>query len=222
MIERTVLVTGASRGIGQSIALRLASQGWSVLSPTRDELDLDSYESVRSYLERLSHPIDGVVLCAAVNSPQRITDLSLMNWGTTLQTNLQASLQLLTALLPGMEARGFGRVVAVSSMYAQRARGGRAAYGMTKAALEALVRFVTVECAHKGVLANAVAPGFVDTELTQRNNDPASIAQITERIPVGRLASPEEVAEAVAFLASPSNTYITGQILAVDGGWSCT
>ena len=112
--------------------------------------------------------------------------------------------------------------MAVSSAYAGRARMGRAAYGASKAALEALVRSTAVEFASSGVLANAIAPGFVDTELTRVNNDASAISTLLERVPVGRLAKPAEGASAVSFLLSPSNTYITGQTIAVDGGWSCT
>jgi 3-oxoacyl-[acyl-carrier protein] reductase len=121
-----------------------------------------------------------------------------------------------------MASAGFGRVVGISSAYANRARTGRAAYSASKAALEALIRSVAVEFARSGVVANCVAPGFVDTELTRKNNTPQMIDALLQRVPVGRLASPAEIGRTVAFLMAPENEYITGQTIAVDGGFACT
>ena len=220
--QRTALVTGASRGIGAGVAAALADDGWTVLAPTRADLDLASPGSIADYLDGLEGPVDGLVLNAGVNEPAPLGELSMAAWQAITGVNAMASFALVSALVPGMAARGFGRVVAISSAYADRARAGRAAYSASKASLEALVRSVALAFATSGVVANCVAPGFVDTELTRRNNPPEAIAALLARVPVGRLASVDEVGRAGAFLMSPDNAYITGQTLAVDGGVSLT
>ena len=221
MTTPVALVTGGSRGIGAAIAEHLTDANWQVLVPTRSELDLSNSDSIDEFLVN-SPKVFGLVLNAGINEPAEIADIDDATWQRTLDTNTASAFRLVRALAPQMAETGGGRIVAVSSAYAGRARMGRAAYGASKAALEALVRSAAVEFASSGVLANAIAPGFVDTELTRANNDATAISALLERVPVGRLAKPAEVASAVSFLLSPSNTYITGQTIAVDGGWSCT
>lgn len=218
MSARSVLLTGGSRGIGAAIAERLGADGWAVIAPTRAELDLASADSVAAFLAD-APAVDGLVLNAGINELAEFGDITDEAFERMLQVNLESNFMLLRAIAPQMAERGFGRIVGVTSLYAGRARGARAAYSVTKAGLEALLRSVTMEYAGRGVLANGVAPGFVDTELTRKNNSPEVIAALLERVPVGRLASVTEVADAVAFLMSERNTYITGLVLAVDGGW---
>jgi len=219
---RRALVTGASRGIGQAVATALTADDWLILEPPRQDLDLGSTEAISEYLDRLPDPIDGIVLNAGVNDPAPIDTMTRDTWLAIQQVNLTSSVQLVQHLVPIMARRGFGRVVMISSLYADRARPGRAAYAASKAGLESLARSITVEFAMHGVMANAVAPGFVDTELTRRNNPPETLAALLDRVPVGRLGAAEEVAEVVRFLMSPRNTYVTGQTIVVDGGYSCT
>ena len=221
MSTTTALVTGASRGVGAAIADHLRSEGWEVLTPGRTELDLADVASIQGYVSTLPE-VFGLVLNAGINEPQSIQDMDTHTWQQIQDTNTTSAFQLIRALAPRMATASGGRIVAVSSAYSERARTGRAAYSASKAALEALVRSTALEFASARVLANAVAPGFVDTELTRANNDPATIATLLERVPVGRLATPGEVAATVGFLLSPSNSYITGQTIAIDGGWSIT
>ena len=216
------LVTGGSRGIGSAIVEALTARGWSVLAPSREELDLADPSSVDAFVSSLDASVAGLVLNAGVNSPWPLGELSFDEWQSIHQVNEASAFQLISALVPGMAERGMGRVVAVSSAYADRARSGRAAYSASKSALEALMRSVAVEFGPFGVVANCVAPGFVDTDLTRKNNAPETIAGLLERVPVGRLADPTEIAAAVVFLMSEQNRYITGHTLQVDGGFACT
>jgi 3-oxoacyl-[acyl-carrier protein] reductase len=219
--SRTVLVTGASRGIGNATAETLREHDWAVLAPTRSELDLNSPDAVELFLKTLSSPIDGLVLNAGINQPSPLVSQQVDEWDEIQQINVGSSMQLVRGLLPQMVERGFGRIVAITSLYADRARPGRGAYGASKAALGSLMRTIAVEHGQSNIVANCVAPGFVDTELTRQNNAPEILQTLIERVPVGRLAESWEVARAVVFLMSPSNQYITGQTLVIDGGYSC-
>lgn len=180
-----------------------------------DEASIDAYLSA-------CPPLGGLVLNAGINEPSEIADTTDETYARIMATNLHSSFRLVRSIAPQMRSRGFGRIVLVSSLYAGRSREGRGVYAMTKAALESLARSLTVEYAGHNVLTNAVALGFVDTSLTRRNNDDEQIARITQRIPVGRLASTQEVARVVSNLLSPNNSYVTGSVITVDGGWSCT
>ncbi|OBK43294.1 SDR family NAD(P)-dependent oxidoreductase [Mycobacterium kubicae] len=217
----TALVTGAARGIGSKVADTLESEGFRVLRPSRRQLDLAVPESIAAYLARLDDVVDTLVLNAGINNPQPLAKISAENWSNTQHVNVTANLLLLQDLLPRMAAAGYGRVVAVSSVYAHRARSGRVAYSASKAAIEEVIRTAAVEYGPFGVLANCVEPGFVLTDLTYQNNDAEQIEALAARIPVGRLAKPEEIATFISWLASAQNSYITGQSIAIDGGFSC-
>jgi NAD(P)-dependent dehydrogenase (short-subunit alcohol dehydrogenase family) len=210
---RTALVTGGSRGIGAAIAARFTALGAQVLAPSREELDLADAGSVLRYLGGLPAGADILVNCAGVNWPRPLDE--------TLEVNLAAPLRLTRGLGPGMVARGYGRICSVSSVWAHVGREGRAVYAASKAGLEGMTLSLALEFA-PGVLVNAVAPGFVATDLTRQNNTPAEIERIAAAIPLRRLAEPGEVADLVAFLCSERNSYVTGQVVVSDGGFTCT
>ena len=218
---RTALVTGASRGIGRAIAQRLELNGHTVLTPSREELDLSDIESIRAFVSQNEALVDILVNNAAVNPVREIPNLTLDQWELTFRVNLTGPMLLMQHFMPGMAARSWGRVLNIISSYSFVSRPGRAAYASSKTGLLALTRTAALEFAERNVLVNAVSPGFVDTEMTRQNNSRSEIELIESWIPMRRLATPEEIAGAVSFLVSDQNTYITGQTLVVDGGFLC-
>lgn len=219
---RTALVTGAARGIGKAIAARLEAAGCRVVAPPRSILDLASPASIESYLAANgSEAIDVLVNNAGINTLRAIPEIDAATWSEMIQVNLSAALRLTQAFAPGMVRRGWGRILNVVSIFALVTRERRAAYSMTKAALAALTRTAAVEFGPGGVLVNALAPGYVDTELTRRNNPPDAITAIEAGIPLRRMAQPRELAEVAAFLVSDANSYLTGQTIVADGGFTC-
>jgi len=215
------LVTGASRGIGAAIAARLQKDGIRVLTPRHSELDLLSSASIDAYVGSLQEPVDIVVNNAGINQLAWGTEVTDDNIRDTLQVNLLAPLRLIKSLVPQMMARRYGRVVNISSIWSFVSKPRRVTYTMSKTALNGLTRALAVELAPHNVLVNAVAPGYVNTELTRQNNTEQELEAIRKTIPMQRLAEPGEIAEVVTFLCSERNSYLTGQTILVDGGFTC-
>ena len=221
-MARTAFITGGARGIGAAICEELGRHGVELIAPSRTELELANPDSVDSYLRRqVNLEVDILINNAGINVLNAVPAIDLATFEEMQRVNLTAALRLIQCFAPGMARRGWGRVLSMSSILGLRARQRRAAYSITKAGLEALTRSVAVEFGPMGVLANSLAPGFVDTDLTSQNNPPEVMAEIAARIPLGRLAKPAEIAKVAAFLVSDENTYLTGQTIVVDGGLGC-
>lgn len=218
---RIALVTGASRGIGVAIVEKLKASDCKVLTPSRAELDLASDQSVESYLANLDQPVDTLINDAGINRISMLENIQSEDLIDTLQINLLAPFRLAQFLAPQMKARKYGRIVNISSLWSIISRAGRISYSMSKTALNGMTRSLAVELAPFNVLVNAVAPGYVMTDLTRQNNSPDEIEKISQAIPIQRLAEPQEIASVVAFLCSEQNTYLTGQTIVVDGGYTC-
>ena len=221
MTSRIALVTGASRGIGSAIAVRLRDDGLRVLTPEHRELDLLSNDSIDAYLKHLTEPVDILVNNAGINPLGSLNEFRDSDLADTLQVNLVAPLRLIRGLTHGMINRRFGRIVNISSIWGTVSKSRRVSYTTSKSGLNGLTRALAIELAPHNVLVNAVAPGYVNTELTQRNNSPQEIETLRQMIPAHRLAEPAEIAQVVAFLCSEQNTYIVGQTIVVDGGYTC-
>jgi len=214
---KRALITGASSGIGQAIANRFIQHGYNVLSPTHQELDLSSVDSINKYVKGLE--VDILINNAAENIVCPISDLSIDNWRHTLDVNLTAPLMLIRHLSDYMMCSRWGRIVNISSCYSLITKRGRVSYSASKAGINSLTRTAALEYAEYNILVNAVCLGFCDTEMTKQNNSPKQIDVICNQIPLHRLGTPQEIAEFVYFIGSEQNTYITGQTLIIDGGF---
>jgi 3-oxoacyl-[acyl-carrier protein] reductase len=220
-VIRTALITGASRGIGLAITARMRSAGINVLTPTRQQLDLSSNESIDQFLRTSEEPIDILVNNAGINLIANSSEVSDKNIEDTIQINLIGPIRLIRGIIPSMIQNNYGRIVNISSIWSMVSKRGRLTYSASKAGLNSITKTLAVELASCNILVNAVAPGYINTELTKMNNTADQIEEIKKLIPLGRIAEPEEIAEVVYFLCSAANTYITGQVITADGGFSC-
>jgi 3-oxoacyl-[acyl-carrier protein] reductase len=239
---KAALITGGSRGIGKAIALRLARQGADVafsyrgnaeaakataaeveaigtkaLAVQGDVRDPESAEAVVKAALEAFGKVDILVNNAGVTRDDLIMRMTAEAWREVLETNLFGAFWMTKAVTRPMLRARAGRIVNITSVSGQAGQMGQANYSSAKAGLIGLTKATARELASRGITVNAVAPGFVLTELTQDLPDNLK-AEITSRTPLGRFGTTEEVADAVAFLASDEAGYITGQVLAVDGG----
>jgi 3-oxoacyl-[acyl-carrier protein] reductase len=215
---KRVLVTGGARGIGRAIAERFASEGHTVIAPSRADMDLADPEQIERFMDGVGD-VDVLVNNAGENVPLAIEDIGVADLQRIIAVNETAPFLLMRRSGAQMAERGWGRIVNISSVYSLISRPKRTMYTTTKSALNGATKAFAVELGPRGVLVNAVCPGFVDTDLTRQNNTPAEIEGLRSQVPLGRLASPQEIADVVYYLGSERNTYITGQCLVVDGGY---
>ena len=219
MEKKTALVTGASGGIGKSIKESLINEQIEVISPSRSELDLSSSESINDFLTNLSKSIDILVNNAGILKVGKHNDLSSSDFQEILQVNVIAPFVLMSKLSDSMKENKFGRIVNISSIWSQVSREGRSIYSASKAAVDSLTRSFALELSSYNILVNSIAPGYVNTELIKKNNSQTELDYIKKNIPLGRFAETSEIANLVTFLCSEKNSYITGQVITIDGGY---
>lgn len=241
---RKALVTGAANGIGRAIAERLAAEGARVvavdveavpdLGPSVHGLrwDLSETESLNGLIvaaEAEVGPLDVLVNNAGVFEPALAIDLTVDSYNRVLAVNLHAPVFLASRVARGMIERGYGRIVNITSVHARFGEEYAISYDVAKGGLEQATRTLAVELSRHGVLVNAVAPGFVATRMSvvdgkdELESDWFKDVYVKYgKIPIRRYAVPDEIAEHVAWLASERNTYMTGQVVTVDGGLTVT
>lgn len=217
---KTVLITGGSRGIGKAIIKVFEENNYEVIAPSRDELDLFNIQSVHDFFKNSNKNFDVVINNAGVNEINSIEDITYEEIDKTLTVNLVAPILLLKFNIEKMKQSRYGRIVNVGSIWAEVSKEGRGIYSASKNGLHGITNTLALELAPFNILVNTVCPGYTLTELTAKNNSAEEIKKITEKIPLKRMAQPSEIAEAIYFLASEKNTYLTGQKIIVDGGYT--
>ena len=237
------VVTGASRGIGRAIAAALAAQGASVVLAARDEgklaegvreieaaggkampivMDVADRASIDAAFERVlsvQGRVDHLINNAGITRDNLLLRMKTADWDDVLSTNLTAAFHCTQAVLrPMLKQRSGGRIVNVTSVVGLTGNAGQANYAASKAGIIGFTKSLAREVASRGITANAVAPGFIETDMTHAMTEEAKKA-VFAAIPMGRVGKPEDIAALVSFLVSDAAGYITGQVLGVDGGF---
>lgn len=239
--NQVAVVTGAGRGIGHAIAVRLAKEGARVAAVSRsetaqrtaDEINADRADRAKAYAVDVSDHkavqqtsakiledfgrIDILVNNAGVTRDGLSMRMSMDDWDTVMNTNLKGAFSFTQAVMRSMIKQRSGRIINISSIAGLTGNAGQANYAASKAGLIGLTKTLARELASRGITVNAVAPGFIVTDMTDVLSDQIKDA-ILPRIPLGKFGEGEDIAAAVAFLAAPEAKYITGQVLTVDGG----
>ena len=236
---QTALVTGASRGIGAAIAAHLAAAGARVIGTATtaegaerisatlaghgghgavvDVADAASVAALFAQLEAAGEMPTILVNNAAITRDTLMLRMKEDDWDAVINTNLSANFRVTKAVLKRMMKERYGRIISISSVVGQMGNAGQVNYCAAKAGVIGMTKSLAREVGSRGITVNAVAPGFIDTDMT-RGLDEAQRTALLGQIPAGRLGSPDDIAAAVLFLASPAAAYITGQTLAVNGG----
>ena len=239
MSKGTVIVTGGSRGIGRAIAARLAADGFDLALVDIAEASLAEAKTVLGGATRVdtcvcnvadgaqvesvvaqiaaAGPIYGLVNNAGITADALLLRMSAEQWQRVLDVNLTGTFHFTKAVAPHMMRQRVGRIVNIASVIGLSGNAGQANYAASKAGVIGLTKSVAKEMGKRGVLCNAVAPGFIATDMTAVL--PEKVKEAAKQIiPLQRMGQPEEVAKVVAFLAGPASTYLTGQVISVDGG----
>lgn len=236
--KRIALVTGASRGIGAAIAQQLAQDGLFVVGTATTEqgatqisealagngvglvLDVreaENIEAVVTQIEQQYGPVLILVNNAGITKDNLLLRLSEDDWDVVMNTHLKAVYRLSKRVLKGMTKARFGRIINISSVVAHFANGGQTNYSAAKAGIEAFGRSLAQEMGSRQITVNAIAPGFIATDMTDALDD-AIKSKMIAQVPLNRLGQPQDIADAVSFLASDRAGYITGTVLHINGG----
>ena len=237
-MARVALVTGGTRGIGHAISVALKAAGCKVAANYggNDEaaqafqketgipvfkFDVGDFKQCQDAVKKIEAevgPIDILVNNAGITRDATLHKMTPEQWSAVIRTNLDSVFNMTRNVIDGMRARNFGRVISISSINGQKGQFGQANYSAAKAGLIGFTKAVAQENAAKGITVNAIAPGYIGTEMVKAVPEEVLKTKILPHIPVGRLGEPEEIAAAVVFLAADNSGFVTGSTLTVNGG----
>lgn len=230
------IVTGATQGIGYSIASMLIRENCHVIytgrSKTPDsileggiyaQLDLSDQKSCEDFIETVIKKLPGIDILinnAGIQKPASIESVNISDWNDVLTVNLTGPLKLIQAVVPQMKQKKYGKILNVSSVAGIISKPGQSAYSATKSGLLGLTRSIALDLANYNILVNAICPGTTQTTMVETLLSTGQKEAIIKNVPLGRLATPDEIAAFVLFLVSGLNSYMTGQTVVVDGGYT--
>lgn len=231
--ERCAVVTGATRGIGFSIAARLLRDGYKVIATGTHangtgpegaqyrQVDFTDETSTFDFVQFLKEQNVAVLVNnAGINKIGQFAEIAIQDFDAILRVNLRTPFILCQAVIPAMKQNRWGRIVNITSIFGHISKEFRAPYSASKFGLDGMTAALAAELAEHGILANSVGPGFTDTDLTRNVLGEAGINRLRERIPIKRLAHVDEVAALVSWLVSEENSYLSGQNIMIDGGFT--
>lgn len=235
-MKKKALITGANRGIGYSIAERLYIDGYEIYgtSTTGKEApkfsskwfkaDFSTLEGINKFIKKLNQisDIDVLVNNAGINIIKSQEDVNINEYDKIQNINLRAPYLIIQHTIKNMRLNSYGRIVNVSSIWGEITKPKRSLYSTMKSGLLGMTRSLAAEYSSDNILINSISPGFVETELTKQSLSLDEKKQLLNQVPIGRFADPTEIAKVVSFLCSESNSYLTGQNIIVDGGFSIT
>lgn len=216
---KTLFLTGSTGAIGSAIFNKFQKNNYEIIAPDRHQLNLSDETSIIAFMQQIKRPIDVFIHCAGFNSPKPVGELTCADVKNTMQINAFAFYDMVCHLLPQFKQQKYGFILGISSIYGSFSRKKRLAYVSSKHALNGMIKTLALELGEYNIKVNGIAPGFVDTKMTHKNNSPEIIEGFKRKIPLGNLALADDIANACYFLCSAENGYINGEILTVDGGY---
>lgn len=236
-MSRVALVTGGTRGIGESISTKLSLKGYTVIANyagndqaanaftertgiATAKFDVSDFEATKAAIAKIESNVGNIEVLvnnAGITRDGTMHRMDFEQWNAVIQTNLSSCFNTCRAVIENMRATGFGRIVNIGSVNGQAGQYGQVNYAAAKSGIHGFTKALAQENAAKGITVNAIAPGYVDTDMV-RAVPPEVLVKIISTIPVGRLGSPDDIARTVEFLASDNAGFITGSTLSINGG----